>query len=125
MLVVCGPRIDPSVLPAADGLEVRGYVPEIPACDIALTHGGLSTGMERVAAGTPFVSVPLRRHFEQVRHVRHRLERHGHARSLDGDEATPERLAAELAAALLAPPDYLPVPDGGAERAAELIAELL
>jgi pimeloyl-ACP methyl ester carboxylesterase len=125
MLVVCGPRIDPAILPAADGLEVRGYIPEIPACDVALAHGGLSTGMERVAAGTPFVSVPLRGHFEQMRHVRHRLERHGHTRTLLPDEVTPERLAAELAAALRAPPAYLPVPDGGAARAAELLAALL
>jgi pimeloyl-ACP methyl ester carboxylesterase len=125
MLVVCGPRIDPAILPRADGLEVVGYVPEIPACDVALAHGGLSTGMERVAAGTPFVSVPLRGHFEQMRHVRHRLERHGHTRTLLPDEATPDRLAAELAAALQAPPDYLPVPEGGAARAAELLAALL
>jgi hypothetical protein len=51
--------------------------------------------------------------------------RHGHARTLDAAEATPERLATGLAAALLTPPDYLPVPDAGAARAAELIAELL
>jgi pimeloyl-ACP methyl ester carboxylesterase/predicted glycosyltransferase len=125
MLVVCGPRIDPAILPAADGLEVVGYIPEIPACDVALAHGGLSTGMERVAAGTPFVSVPLRGHFEQMRHVRHRLERHGHGRTLLADEATPERLAAELAAALQTPPDYLPVGDDGAALAAARLAALL
>ena len=125
MLVVCGPRIDPAVLPAAKGLEVRGYVADIPACHVALIHGGLSTGMERVAAGTPFVSVPLRRHFEQLRHVRHRLERFGHRGTVTAEDATPERLAEVLAAALAAPPDYVPVGDDGASRAAELLAGLL
>jgi hypothetical protein len=71
------------------------------------------------------VSVPLRRHFEQQRHVRHRLERHGHRRVVDADAATPERLAAELAAALAEPPAYRAVEDTGAARAAELLASLL
>ena len=95
------------------------------ACDVALVHGGMSTGMELIAHGRPFVSVPLRRHFEQQRHVRHRLERHGHRRVVDADAATPERLATELAAALAEPPAYRAVEDTGAARAAELLASLL
>jgi predicted glycosyltransferase len=129
MLVVAGPRIDRGALGTAEGLEVAGYVPDLDqrlaACDAALVHGGLGTGLELVAAGRPFVSVPLRRHFEQVRHVRHRLERHGHRRIVDAGAATPERLAEELAAALATAPGYAPVRDTGAARAAELIAELL
>jgi UDP:flavonoid glycosyltransferase YjiC (YdhE family) len=108
---------------------VAGYVPDLDrrlaACDVALTHGGLTTGMELVAAGRPFVSVPLRRHFEQLRHVRHRLERHGHRRFVAADDATPARLAEELAAALAAPPAYVPLTGDGAAVAAELIAGLL
>jgi pimeloyl-ACP methyl ester carboxylesterase/predicted glycosyltransferase len=129
MLIVTGPRIDPATVPPAEGLDVVGYVPDLgrrlAGCAVALVHGGLSTGMELVALGRPFVSVPLRRHFEQQRHVRHRLERHGHRRILDAREATPERLAAELAAAVAAPPGYLRVDDTGASRAAELISALL
>jgi pimeloyl-ACP methyl ester carboxylesterase/predicted glycosyltransferase len=129
MLVVAGPRLDPRSLGTAEGLEVAAYVPDLDrrlaGCDVALTHGGLTTGMELIGARRPFVSVPLRRHFEQLRHVRHRLERHGHRRTLAADEATPERLAAELAAALAEPPAYRPVTGDGAGRAAELIARLL
>jgi pimeloyl-ACP methyl ester carboxylesterase/predicted glycosyltransferase len=129
MLVAAGPRVDLDALGAAEGLEVAGYVPDLDrrlaGCDVALTHGGLTTGMELVAAGRPFVSVPLRGHFEQLRHVRHRLERHGHHRFVAAGDATPERLAEALAGALATPPAYAPVTGDGAAVAAELIAGLL
>jgi pimeloyl-ACP methyl ester carboxylesterase/predicted glycosyltransferase len=129
MLVVAGPRVDPRSLGEEAGVEVAAFVPDLDrrlaGADVALVHGGLTTGMELVAAGRPFVSVPLRRHFEQLRHVRHRLERHGHRRILAADAATPERLAQELAAALASPPGYRPLTGDGAARAAELIAGLL
>ena len=80
-VAVAGPRIDPASLPSADGLEVRGYVHELyrhlAACDVAVVQGGLTTTMELVATGRPFVSVPLASHFEQRFHVRHRLDRYG------------------------------------------------
>ena len=42
---------------------MRGYVHELyrylAACDVAVVQGGLTTGMELVAAGRPFVSIPL------------------------------------------------------------------
>jgi hypothetical protein len=127
MVAICGPRIDPRAL--GDGIEGRGYVPDLhrhlAACDVAIVHGGLSTGMELIAAQRPFVSFPLRRHFEQRLHVRHRLERHGHQRVLEVDHCDADALAAAAAQALAAPPGYLPVADDGAARAASLIAELL
>ena len=68
-VAVAGPRIDPTSLPQADGLEVRGYVHELyrhlAACDVAVVQGGLTTTMELVAAQRPFVSIPLASHFEQ------------------------------------------------------------
>ena len=63
MLAITGPRIDPASLPRMEGLEVRGYVHELwrllAAADFAVVQGGLSTTMELVAAGTPFVALPL------------------------------------------------------------------
>ena len=48
---------------ASTGVEVRGYVHELyrhlAACDVAVVQGGLTTTMELVAAGRPFVAVPL------------------------------------------------------------------
>jgi pimeloyl-ACP methyl ester carboxylesterase/predicted glycosyltransferase len=129
MIAVAGPRIDPASLPASAGLELRGYVHalhrELAACDVAIVQGGLTTGMELIASGTPFVSIPLARHFEQRRHVRHRLERYGAAVSLDYADATPAAVADAVVRALARPVEYLPVAPGGAARAAALIAELL
>jgi len=129
MIAVTGPRIDPASLPASPGLELRGYVHalhrELAACDVAIVQGGLTTGMELIAAGTPFVSIPLARHFEQRRHVRHRLERYGAGVSLSYADATPTAMADAVADVLARPVEYLPVAEGGAERAAALIAELL
>ena len=94
MLAVAGPRVDRERLRAPAGVEVRGYVPELDrvlaGCDVALVQGGLTTGMELVAAGRPFVSFPLKRHFEQRIHVAHRLARHGHTRALEVEDATPD-----------------------------------
>jgi pimeloyl-ACP methyl ester carboxylesterase/predicted glycosyltransferase len=129
MVALTGPRLDADVLPEADGLEVRAYVHEAQrlaaACDVALVQGGLATTMELVAAGRPFVSIPLDDHFEQQVHVRHRLDRHGARAWLPWARATPEALADAVAAALTAGARHRPVPDDGAARAADLLAGLL
>lgn len=129
LLVVAGPRIDPACLPTVDGVDVRGYVPDLhlhlAACDVALVQGGLTTTMELVAARRPFVYFPLENHFEQQRHVRHRLERHRAGRPMRYADVDPEAIAGEVLAALSAPVDYEPVAGDGAARAARLIAELI
>jgi pimeloyl-ACP methyl ester carboxylesterase/predicted glycosyltransferase len=128
-VAVAGPRIDPASLPGGDGVEALGYVHELyrhlAACDVAVVQGGLTTTMELVAAGRPFVSLPLASHFEQQFHVRHRLERYGARTSLDFADASAERLAAAIAGLVGSAPAYRPVDPGGADRAAGLIAELL
>ena len=130
MIVVCGPRIDPDSLPSHDGLELVAYVDRLSrhlaACDVAVTQGGLTTCMELAAARTPFVYFPLRRHFEQNLHVRHRLERYerrprdgpGHG---DARDASPPRSPRRWPTA----PRGADVERDGAARAARLLAELL
>jgi pimeloyl-ACP methyl ester carboxylesterase/predicted glycosyltransferase len=129
MLVVAGPRVDTTALPAPDGVEIRGFVPELPqhlaACDAAIVQGGLTTTMELVAARTPFLYFPLGHHFEQQRHVRHRLERHRAGRCMSYDDADADAIAAALVDQLATACDYLPVPDDGARRAATMLTELL
>jgi UDP-N-acetylglucosamine:LPS N-acetylglucosamine transferase len=129
-LVVAGPRIDPSSLPRRRGATVRGHVPRLfehlAASDLAVVQGGLTTTMELTATRRPFVYVPLRHHFEQNLHVRHRLERYGAGRCLDWAEAVdPDALAAAVLAEIGTEPDYLPVEADGAARAAGMLAELL
>jgi len=129
-LVVTGPRIDPAALPPTHRVSMVGYLPDLhrylAASDVAIVQGGLTTCMELVAAGKPFVSVPLRRHFEQNIHVRRRLAQYGAAGSLRYEEAAvPDLLAEAVGTALTRPPVYRSVETDGAERAAGLIAELV
>jgi UDP-N-acetylglucosamine:LPS N-acetylglucosamine transferase len=129
MIVVAGPRIDPETLPAHDGLEVRPYVHQLyrhlAACDLAVVQGGLTTGMELTANQRPFLYFPLRHHFEQNLHVRHRLDRYGAGRCMDFEQETPDSIAAAIAETIGATVDYRPVESDGAARAAALIAPLL
>jgi pimeloyl-ACP methyl ester carboxylesterase/predicted glycosyltransferase len=128
-LVVTGPRIDPGEVRRRDHVEVQGYVHELyrhlAACDVAVVQGGLTTTMELVATGRPFVSIPLASHFEQQFHVRHRLDRYGATTWLDYRDVTPDTLGATLAELQASTPSYLRVDGRGAARAASLIAELL
>ncbi len=129
MIVVAGPRIDPETLPRHDGLEIRGYVHELyrhlASCDLAIVQGGLTTSMELTAAGRPFLYFPLRHHFEQNFHVRHRLARYRAGRCMDFDSDGPTEIAAAIAEEIGREVAYAPVETGGAARAASLIADLL
>ena len=130
LVVVCGPRIDPSSLPRIQGVDYLGYVDRLhemfAAADLALVQGGLSTTMELVALQRPFLFFPLKQHFEQQRHVAYRLTCYGVPEwaQLQYDEG-PEAIARGVKRALEEPTPYRPVKAGGARKAAERIAELL
>lgn len=130
LVVVAGPRIDPAGLPHPAGVEVHGFVPDLyrhlAASDLAVVQGGLTTTMELTASRRPFVYVPLRHHFEQQFHVRHRLDRYRAGRCLDYEGTDPDGLAAVIAAEIgTSTEGYRPVETDGAARAAAKIAELL
>jgi pimeloyl-ACP methyl ester carboxylesterase/predicted glycosyltransferase len=129
-LVVAGPRIDPKSLPRRRGASVRGHVPDLyqhlAASDLAVVQGGLTTTMELTATQRPFVYVPLRHHFEQNFHVRHRLERYGAGHCLDYDEAAdPDALADAIVNEVGRKVAYQPVETDGAAKAARMLADLL
>jgi pimeloyl-ACP methyl ester carboxylesterase/predicted glycosyltransferase len=129
MIAVTGPRIDPESVSAPDGVDVRGYVPDLyrhlAACDLAVVQGGLTTTMELVAAARPFIYVPLAHHFEQQIHVAHRLAQYRAGRRLDYAAIDPEYLAEVIAAEIDRPARYRPVETDGAARAAAMLADLL
>jgi pimeloyl-ACP methyl ester carboxylesterase len=131
MIVVAGPRIDPASLVSAtrSGLEIRSYVDQLfrhlAACDLAVVQGGLTTTMELAANRRPFIYFPLRHHFEQSFHVRHRLERIGAGRRMDFERAGPAEIAAAIAEEIARPAANGPVNPDGAARAAREIAALL
>jgi pimeloyl-ACP methyl ester carboxylesterase len=129
MLLVCGPRIDPSEIEPVEGMEIVGYVHDLSrtlACsDLAVVQAGLSTTMELIANRRPFIHIPLRNHFEQNWHVAHRLRRYGAPPPTPYEEATPPTLAAQMLERLGSRVDYEPVERGGAARAARLVASVL
>jgi pimeloyl-ACP methyl ester carboxylesterase/predicted glycosyltransferase len=129
MIVVAGPRIDAESLPSHSGLEVVSYVHNLyrhlAACDLAVVQGGLTTSMELTAQKRPFLYFPLRHHFEQNFHVRHRLERYGAGKRMDYEDSPPEQIAAAIAQEIGREVSYRDVEVDGAARAAQRIAELL
>jgi predicted glycosyltransferase len=129
MIVVAGPRIDPRSLPSPPGLEVVAYVHNLyrhlAACDLAIVQGGLTTAMELTAQKRPFLYFPLRHHFEQNFHVRHRLERYGAGRPMDFDDASPETISSAIAEEIGRTVEYRDVEVDGARRAAARAAQLL
>jgi predicted glycosyltransferase len=108
---------------------VRAYVHDLyqhlAACDLAVVQGGLTTAMELTAGKRPFLCFPLRHHFEQNFHVRHRLERYGAGRFMDFETAGPEEIAVAIADEIGREVEYRDVETDGAARAAASIAELL
>ena len=129
MLVVTGPRISPASLLTLKGVDYRSFVPDLPrllaACDLAIVQGGLSTCMELVATGTPFIYVPLENHFEQLVHVPRRLRNYGAGRLMRFSALQPEAIADAIASELNVPRECRPVERDGARRAASLIATFL
>ena len=129
MIVVAGPRIDPASLPSHHGLEVVPYVHNLyrhlAACDLAVVQGGLTTSMELTAQKRPFLYFPLRHHFEQNFHVRHRLEQYGAGRRMDFDDSPPHVIADAIAEEIGRDVDYRDVEADGAARAARSLAQLL
>jgi pimeloyl-ACP methyl ester carboxylesterase/UDP:flavonoid glycosyltransferase YjiC (YdhE family) len=129
MVMITGPRLHPSELPDVEGLEKRGYVPELfehLACaDVAVVQGGLSTTMELVAARRPFIYFPLAHHWEQQHFVSHRLDHYRAGLRMDFAATKPTDLAAAMIAARGVKPTYRSVPRGGADKAASQLASLL
>ena len=81
--------------------------------------------MELTANRRPFLFFPLRHHFEQNFHVRHRLDRYRAGRHMDFDESTPNVIAVAVAEEIGREVDYDPVESDGAARAAARTAEVL
>lgn len=129
MILVAGPRIDPTSLNVPAGAEVRAFVPNLDhhlaACDLAVVQGGLTTCMELAAAGTPFIYFPLNNHFEQNFHVAHRLDRYGAGQRMDFATSTPDMIADAMVAALRTPTRFNAVEADGAARAARMLADLI
>ncbi len=129
MLCVCGPRLAAEELKLPQGIEVRGYVPDLykhlAASDLAIVQGGGTTTLELTALGRPFIYFPLESHFEQQVHVSGRLERHHAGVRMDFRETTPDDLAEKAVSLLGKPIAPSSIPVDGAKKTAEIIASRL
>ena len=81
--------------------------------------------MELTANRRPFLYFPLRHHFEQNFHVRHRLERYGAGRCMSYEHDGPAEIAEAIAKEVICEVHYKWVEADGAQRAAASIAELI
>ncbi|MCU0237159.1 MAG: hypothetical protein MUC72_08770 [Acidobacteria bacterium] len=125
MVLVCGPRLDPTTFPAQEGIEVKGYVADLyrhfAACDLAIVQGGGTTTLELTALRRPFLFFPLAGHFEQTQFVAQRLARHQAGKRMDFSRTTPERLAAEIEYSIGKEAAWPPIAVDGASKAAHIL----
>jgi UDP-N-acetylglucosamine:LPS N-acetylglucosamine transferase len=129
MVLVCGPRLPVDFLEVPDGIEVKGYVPALyehfAASDLVIIQGGGTATLELTALRRPFLYFPLANHCEQQVHVAQRLARHQAGVKMVYSQTTPEILAGQVIANLGKSVDYPPISVQGAQKAAQLIGELL
>jgi predicted glycosyltransferase len=129
MVLVAGPRLRLEDLKVSEGIEVRGYVPDLyqhfAACDLAIVQGGGTTTLELTALKRPFIYFPLEGHWEQQMNVANRVQRHRAGVKMRFPKASPKRLAEVAVENLGKKVDYAEVPVDGARNAALEIARLL
>jgi UDP:flavonoid glycosyltransferase YjiC (YdhE family) len=129
MVLVCGPLLPADSINAPEGVEVRGYVPELykhlAAADLCIVTGGGTITLELTALQKPFLYFPLGKYFEQQVDVANRCERHGAGVKMDYSKTTPEMLAKVALANIGKEVNYVPVRIDGAKNAALLISQAL
>lgn len=129
LILVCGPRIATDSLIVSQGVEVKGYVPDLyqhfAASDLSMVMGGGSSTLELTVLKRPFIYFPLEEHCEQELNVAARLERYRSGVRMSYSQTTPEMLAEKIFANIGKEVDYASVPTDGGKKSAELISKLL
>lgn len=129
MVLVGGPRLSRDSLSVPNGVETRGYVPDLyehfAASDLAIVQGGGTTTLELTALRRPFLFFPIEGHCEQETQVAARLARHQAGIRMTLSQTTPRILATTVAANIGMEAAYHPIAADGGHRAAKLICELL
>lgn len=129
MILVCGPRLPAESLSVPQGIEVKGYVPNLyehfAASDLSIVQGGGTTTLELTALRRPFLYFPLENHSEQQIHVAGRLARHGAGVKILYSQTTPEILAEKIISSIGQEATWAPIPTNGAKRTAQFINQFL
>lgn len=128
MVLICGPRIDPNSVVVTEGIEVKGYVPQLykhfAACDLAIVQGGGTTTAELTALNKNFLYFPLEEHFEQ-KLVSDKLTRLGAGVKMDFSDTDEVALSKAVLENLGKTVDDRKITIDGAVKAAKYISPLL
>jgi len=128
MVLVTGPRLSADSLRVSKDVEVREFIPNLyehfAACDLAIVQGGATSTLELTALRRPFIYFPIAGHSEQAS-VARMLEQHGAGVRMDFSKVTPAVLADKITSHLGSKMTYPEIPSNGAQKAAELISQLL
>lgn len=129
MVLVCGPRLPAESVNVPPGVEVRGYVPALyehfAASDLSIVQGGGTTTNELTALKLPFIYFPIEGHFGQEIVDVEKLARHKAGVKMTYSQTSPESLAEQVISNIGKKVTYKPIPTDGAQKAAQLINELL
>jgi UDP:flavonoid glycosyltransferase YjiC (YdhE family) len=129
MVLVCGPRLSAKSLQVPNEVEIREYVPALyehfAVSDLVIVQGGATSTLELTALRCPFLYFPLEGHCEQEVQVANRLTRYQAGVKMTYSQTSPESLAEQVISNIGKKVTYKPIPTDGAQKAAELINELL
>jgi UDP:flavonoid glycosyltransferase YjiC (YdhE family) len=128
MVLITGPRLSADSLRVPKDVEVREFIPRLyehfAASDLAIVQGGATSTLELTALRRPFLYFPIAGHSEQAG-VARMLAQHGAGIRMELLETTPSLLADTLITHLGNNLSYPGIPSNGAQKAAELISQLL
>lgn len=129
MVAIGGALFDPGSAGLPNGVDVRGYVPDLhehyAASDLAIIVGGGTSATELTALKRPFIYFPLEKQYDQRIYIPRRLERHRAGVQMEFASTTPEDLAAAALENLGRDVDYADIPLDAPRRATKLVGEIL
>ena len=129
MVMVLGPEVPIGSIKPVKGVKIVGYMPELykhlAAANLAIVTGGGTITLELTVLKKPFLYFPLEDHFEQEVAVANRCKRHNAGIKMNFSKTTPEILAKEVVANIGREIEYASIPTDGAQKTANLIAEVL
>jgi UDP-N-acetylglucosamine:LPS N-acetylglucosamine transferase len=129
MVLVCGPRIDPKTIDVPNGVDLRGYVPDLykhfAASDVGLTQGGGGTTIELTMLQKPFIFFPLEKHCEQQINVAKKLEMVGAGTKMTASQTSPEQLTKAIMQEIGRKVEYKVEGQNGTKGAADEILSLI
>ncbi|MGD6809980.1 MAG: glycosyltransferase [Candidatus Bathyarchaeia archaeon] len=129
LVLVCGPDVSPSSVYVPEGVEVKGFVPELfkhlAAADLAIVTGGGTLTLELTVLQRPFLYFPLQNHFEQEVAVANRCARYRAGVKMNFAQTSPEKLAEIVLQTIDKNVTFASVPVDGAKNVARLISQVL